>query len=317
MSGALLAASAEPAFARHETFHLRFGWLRKGFTAATEDPEAFSKPNATVVLGVGKNMVNAIRYWCQAYKILETSPNEDRPRMPHLVPTAFGKQLLDGGGWDPWLEDPASLWLLHWKLLTGPNCMAPVWWTAFNLFTAEQFEDYQLTDLVVELSAAAGWKSVMESSIKKDVDCLLRTFAARKTGRQTMDDLLDCPTRQLGLIAPAVGEEKSWRFVTGPKPSLPAAIVAYACLDFLASVGTSERTISVARLASDPGAPGRAFRLTESNLYDILVEATKERPQMRVAEPAGLRQLIVEGDVGMLRDAIISDYYRVSQEHAA
>ncbi|WP_369746198.1 DUF4007 family protein [Paenarthrobacter sp. AMU7] len=316
MSGALLGAAAEPAFARHETFHLRFGWLRKGFTAALSDPEAFSRPNATVELGVGKNMVNAIRYWCQAYKILETTPNEERPRMPHLTPSAFGRQLLDEDGWDPWLEDPASLWLLHWKLL-GPKCMAPVWWTAFNLFVPEQFEEYQLTDLVVELTAAAGWKSVMESSVKKDVDCLLRTFGVRRTGRQTMDDLLDCPTRQLGLIAPAAGEARSWRFVTGPKPSLPSAIVAYACLDFMAGVGGKERTISVARLAGDPGAPGRAFRLTESNLYDILIEAAKSVPQMRVAEPAGLRQFIVNGDVEALRDQIINEYYRARQEQAA
>ena len=132
-----------------------------------------------------------------------------------------------------------------------------------------------------------------------------------------MDDVLDCPTRQLGLIAPAVGETKSWRFVTGPKPSLPPAIVAYACLDFLADVGPKEHTISVARLSSDPGGPGRAFRLTESNLYDILVEAAKEVPEMRVAEPAGLRQLIVDSDVGALRDRIISNYYRARQETAA
>lgn len=316
MSGALLGAAADPAFARHETFHLRFGWLRKGYTAALNDSEAFSKANATVELGVGKNMVNAIRYWCQAYKILETVPNEKRPRMPHLKPSTFGHQLLDEDGWDPWLEDPASLWLLHWKLL-GPKCMAPVWWTAFNLFAPEQFEEYQLTDLVVELTAAAGWKSVMESSVKKDVDCLLRTFGVRRTGRQTMDDLLDCPTRQLGLIAPAAGEVRSWRFVTGPKPSLPAAIVAYACLDFMASAGGKERTISVARLASDPGGPGRAFRLTESNLYDVLVEAAKSVTQMRVAEPAGFRQLIVSGDVEALRDHIINDYYRARQEQAA
>jgi Protein of unknown function (DUF4007) len=318
VSGALLAAAAKPAFARHETFHLRFGWLRKGFTAAEKDPQTFSKPYATVELGVGKNMVNAIRYWCQAYKIIEETANTERPRMPHLVPSTFGHQLLDQDGWDPWLEDPATLWLLHWKLLgPGSQCLAPVWWTAFNLFTPEQFEEYQLTDLVVELTAAAGWKSVMESSIKKDVDCLLRTFAVRRTGRQTMDDLLDCPTRQLGLIAPAVGEAKSWRFVTGPKPSLPPAIVAYACLDFLADVGPNERTISMARLASDPGAPGRAFRLTESNLYDILVEAVKEVPAMQVAEPAGLRQLVVHGDVTVLRDQIIGDYYQASQENAA
>ena len=242
--------------------------------------------------------------------------SEARPRTPHLVPSTFGKQLLEDDGWDPWLEDTASLWLLHWKLL-GPKCLAPVWWAAFNLFAPEQFEEYQLTDLVVELTAAAGWKSVMESSIKKDVDCLLRTFAVRRSGRQSIDDVLDCPTRQLGLIVPAIGEARTWRFVTGPKPSLPPEIVAYACLDFLSEVSATEKTISVVRLAGDPGSPGRAFRLSETNLYDILTEAALKIPQMRVAEPAGLRQLIIDGDVVALRDQILDDYYRASQAKAA
>lgn len=308
MSGALLAQYADAAFARHETFHLRFGWLRKGFAATQENAEVFTRPDATVILGVGKNMVSAIKYWCQAYKVIEPAENADRPRLPNWQPSAFGKQLLDEDGWDPWLEDPASLWLLHWKLL-DQRCLAPVWWTAFNLFAPEQFEEHQLTDLVAELTSAAGWKSVNESSIKKDVDCLLRTFAMRRTGRQTMDDILDCPTRQLGLIAPAVGEARSWRFVTGRKPSLPPAIVAYACLDFLSKAGPKDSTISLARLASDPGSPGRAFRLTESNLYDVLIEASRSVTGMQVAEPAGLRQLVIKGDAEPMRDSLIDDYY--------
>lgn len=313
MSGALLRAAAEPAFARHETFHLRFGWLRKGFIAAVVDPEVFSRPDATVVLGVGKNMVNAIRYWCLAYKVLQTVPNEQRPRMPKIEPTQFGHQLLDEDGWDPWLENPASLWLLHWKLLGAP-CLAPVWWTAFNLFASEQFEDYQLTDLVVEMTAAAGWPSVMESSIKKDVDCLLRTFAVRRYGRQTMDDLLDCPTRELGLIAPAVGEARSWRFMTGPKPSLPPAVVAHVCLDFLAKVAPNERTISIARLAGDPGSPGRAFRLTESNLYASLLDASRTISAIQVAEPAGLRQLVVSAASSeSLAHDVLVDHYALAE----
>lgn len=317
MSGALLAQYSEPVFARHETFHLRFGWLRKGFAEALKNPAVFSEPDATVTLGVGKNMVNAIRYWCQAYKVIEAADNPDRPRIPHWQPSEFGKQLLaEHEGWDPWLEDPASLWLLHWKLLTRP-CLAPAWWTAFNLFTLEQFEEAQLTAYVQELADAAGWKSVVEASVKKDVDCLLRTFAARRTGRQTMDDVLDCPTRQLGLIAPTVGDSKSWRFVSGPKPSLPGPIVAYTCLDFMQHVGGKESTITLARLASDPGSPGRAFRLTESNLYDILVDVSRSLSPLRVAEPAGLRQLVVDGNVAALRDRVVNEYYEHAQEHVA
>lgn len=314
MSGALLAHAAEPAFARHETFHLRFGWLRNGFAAATRDSEVFARDDATVDLGVGKNMVSAIRYWCQAYKVLKQTSNENRPRMPRLVPTEFGTSLLDDEGWDPWLEDPASLWLLHWKLLERKS-LAPVWWTAFNLFSLEQFEERQLTDFVVELTSAAGWTAVNESSIKKDVDCLLRTFSVRRYGRQTMDDTLDCPTRELGLIVPAVGESKSWRFVTGPKPTLPAEIVAYACLDYMATNGEGERTMSIARLAGDPGAPGRAFRLAERDLHSVLVEAAGKVPAIRVTEPAGLRQLIVQtDDLGSEAQRVVSDYYTTSRE---
>jgi hypothetical protein len=58
------AAKVNPVFARHETFHPRFGWLKKGFDLAKQDPDIFLREDAPVRLGVGKNMVSAIRYWC-------------------------------------------------------------------------------------------------------------------------------------------------------------------------------------------------------------------------------------------------------------
>jgi hypothetical protein len=308
MSGALLADAARPSFARHETFPLRFGWLRKAYTKAIENPVVFSAPDATVELGVGKNMVNAIRYWAQAYEILEEVPNPARPRVAGLAPTDFGRQLLADDGWDPWLERPASLWLLHWRLLKPP-CLAPAWWAAFHLFTAEQFEEPQLVDHVIELASAAGWDSVVEGSIKKDIDCLLRTFAPRRTGRQTMDDLLDCPARELGLLELAAGDSKAWRFVTGAKPALPAAVIGYACLDYLADHAPKETNISVARLTADPGSPGRAFRLTESALFAGLVELAAHYREIRIVEPGGLRQLVVNAEPSLLRTQVLTDFY--------
>ena len=53
----------QPIFARHETFHPRFGWLKKGFDKAVENSAIFSEESASTALGVGKNMVKAIRYW--------------------------------------------------------------------------------------------------------------------------------------------------------------------------------------------------------------------------------------------------------------
>lgn len=119
-------------FARHETFHPRFGWLKKGYDAAKKDREVFLRDDATVILGVGKNMVRSIRYWCRAYKILQDD-----------VPTSFGEKLLGDEGWDPFLEDPASLWLLHWQLLR-PTCEATAWYVTFNVFRAVEFESEDL-----------------------------------------------------------------------------------------------------------------------------------------------------------------------------
>lgn len=308
MSGTLLANAAFPSFARHETFHPRFGWLRKAVAASTASGEVFTDDDATVTLGVGKNMVNAIRYWGLAFKILEHTANPKRPRVPLTVPTTFGRTLLGDDGWDPYLEDPASLWLLHWKLLSTP-CQAPVWWVAFNDFTAVQFSETQLTTHVMELAAAAGWPAVVEASVKKDVDCLLRTYTVRRHGRQGLDDILDCPFRELGLIEAAAGDEgRSWRFVVGEKPGLPDEIVTYAALHF-ASLSEGARSISIARLAHDPGSPGAAFRLTETALFGALSRMASSNDALQVAEPGGLRQLLYDDDPAVLSDQVLTGYY--------
>ncbi|SEH04935.1 DUF4007 family protein [Candidatus Venteria ishoeyi] len=56
-------------FGRHQTFPLRFGWLSKGFQSLLENPGIFSDEDATIKLGVGKNMVESIKYWLQAARI--------------------------------------------------------------------------------------------------------------------------------------------------------------------------------------------------------------------------------------------------------
>ena len=88
-----------PVFARHETFHPRYGWFKKGY----DRNEVFSKDKgrSRVVLGVGQNMVRAIRYWCLAFKIL----NKDNGNILNSYePSQFGIRLLDDSGWDPYLR---------------------------------------------------------------------------------------------------------------------------------------------------------------------------------------------------------------------
>ena len=64
------------AFGRHETFALRYGWLSKGFQAMTKDSGIFESDEATVKLGVGKNMVSAIKYWLRACRMIDPVENK-------------------------------------------------------------------------------------------------------------------------------------------------------------------------------------------------------------------------------------------------
>ena len=53
-------------FSGHDTFHCRSLWLKKGYDYLLLNKK-FSDDDAVVVLGVGKNMVTAIRYWMKAF----------------------------------------------------------------------------------------------------------------------------------------------------------------------------------------------------------------------------------------------------------
>ena len=199
------------------------------------------------------------------------------------------------------MEDPGTLWLLHWLLLAPPSRL-PVWWLAFNEFNAVEFSDTDLAEAVAaQLEAMADWTPPHESSVRKDLRALLRTYApAERSRRGSIDDLLDCPLRELNLVgqSPATGLH---RFTLGPKPTLPPAVVASAVLDYIDRTGSGGRTVTLSRLAYEPGTPGRAFKLNEAELLAALRPAVNRTEGLSLATPAGAWQLACSGDPGRSR----------------
>lgn len=297
------------SFARHETFHPRYGWLRKAYEGAKYSPDLFSRPDAIVQLGVGKNMVNAIRYWGVAFDLLDEVRLPGQSRGASLVPSALAKTMFSDDGWDPYLEDPASLWLLHWRLLR-PRCAAPAWWMLIHHFEPIQFTEEQALRSIVDIVAATPeWARIAPASIKKDIDCALRMYApAQARGRDAFDDLLDCPFRELGLLEPVPTEARTYRWVYGPKASLAPLVVAHAAVDYALREAAST-TVTLTRLATAPGGPGRAFKLPESALYEALREAAGIVDEITVESPGGIRQLVLRSVSDDLPMAILERYY--------
>lgn len=105
--------SEKAVFGRHETFALRYGWLTKGAQALMSGEPVFEAENATVLLGVGKNMVSSIRYWLQAARIICKAPEG-------WDLTVVGDKVFGDDGYDPYLEDEATIWLIHWLIASNP-----------------------------------------------------------------------------------------------------------------------------------------------------------------------------------------------------
>lgn len=312
-----LVDAAVPMFARHETFHPRYGWFRKAHSHVAADPRVFFGNDAPVRIGVGKNMVRAIRFWGLAAKLIAADPDSTNRRAPDLMTTPLGDSLFGRGGWDPYMEDPGTLWLLHWLLL-APPCHVPIWWLAFNDFHAVEFtEDDLYATVDTQLDLAAEWRKPHSSSVKKDVGALLRTYAPpERRGRVAIDDILDCPLRELSLISRPTSPGR-YRFSLGTKITLPPAIVTYSTLDYLDRIDIGGTTVTLSHIALASGSPGRAFKLGESEMLAALEETVRETPGLDLVTTTGGIQLAWSEDRERLGRKILDDYYGVRASSAS
>lgn len=260
--GPLYAPAYKPLFSGHETFPLRYGWLKKAFDAVASTAEdrnnkskLFLADDAIARFGVGKNMVASIRHWTIAAGIISDVAGED----DQLVTTRLGNLLF--GAFDPYMERPSSLWLVHWHI--AGRSTKTTWYWAFNHYIAKTFRRDDLVYGLLKLTAEQGWKRAAEMTVRRDVECFVRAYVAQPIGnRGTLEDDLESPLAELGLIR-QIGKRDDYQFIRGPKTSLTPGVFAFALNAFWNSIGAT-RTLSFELIAHAPGSPGRVFLLDTS-----------------------------------------------------
>lgn len=282
-----LESACTDTFARHETFHPKFGWFRKAFDAAATDLNVFNDPDATVLLGVGKNMVRSLRFWGTASHLLvEEAVDGSRQRV--TKPTNVATAILRPGGLDPQMEHTATWWWLHWLLL-GPDCHLPAWWIIFHELAIVELDEDVLTRACRQIVETSAWDAPHESSIGKDVTAFFRTYGNSRSAR-SFDDQFGCPLRELNLLtaSPTGGHR-----LTNERPrSLPGEIVTLALLDHVAMQPAGHaNTVTLSRVATEPGAPGRAFRLRDTDIEDLIAPIVDNVEHLTLTAPAGAPQL--------------------------
>ncbi|GDY59647.1 hypothetical protein SVIO_102700 [Streptomyces violaceusniger] len=194
--------SCVPAFARHNAFPPRVGWPAKVHAALRESPQALSRPDAATMLGVGSSMVKPMRFWSHSFGLIRYG---ERLRPRPVYPTARGHWLLDEDGADPYLEDPATLWLLHWWLLSGQPCYVPTFFHLFANWWKSRFTRSELRAAVQRAAVATGWPRPGDALISHDITALTSMYGTTSVvtySARSVEEYVINPFRQLGILNP-------------------------------------------------------------------------------------------------------------------
>jgi len=238
-------------FSGHETFHCRPFWLKKGHDFLDEQ-RRFGDEDAVAYLGVGKNMVTAIRFWMRAFEMA----NDEGL-------TELGRRLLSDKGWDPYLEDIGSLWLLHYHMVKGQH--ASIANLIFNElrdrvpeFTAKQYSDF-----VVSEKTKANRKTV-----EKDFSVFVRNYRDKDREDEEVDDLGGLLADLELVSAKKVDNEKVFYIERKRRASLPSRILLYAILDAI----PEGRSLSLNVIMD---AVGKTFALDKDGMTELLTEIAR------------------------------------------
>jgi hypothetical protein len=237
-------------------------------------------------------------------------PSDTKSRI--LKPSAIAEHLLLKDGWDPFLENDASLWLIHWLLVSNRH-IGTSWQLAFGHFHRTDFSKRELIDFVKSFADKRSIK-VGQSSLARDIDCFLRTYLPLRNGgrAEIAEETFDCPLQELGVIQ-ASQDGEFFRFAIGPKPSLPAAVFVFALNEYFTTSNSERNTMSVQEclygIANGPQSPGQAFKLDENSLVEY-IETIEDMTSgaLVLDETAGLKQIYRRQNLDSMQ--LLETFYR-------
>jgi len=272
------------SFGRHETFALRYSWLTKGFLAFEKNKSIFSSDEATIELGVGKNMVNAIKYWLRASSMLLDTDEG-------LEASDLGKAIFTDKGGDPYLEDEATLWLIHWQLATNAE-LVTAWYWFFNCYHKAEFTSDDAAESLADFVRNNLTGKHSERTVKHEVSMILRMYCPSNSNAKAIEESLDSPLTSLKLVA-AIDDQHVYRSYGNLQPSLPIELIGYAANEIFNQRQTETLPIADLMYGQKDGiALGSVFRLTESALLAKLEDLVKAYPNIfQINETAGVNQL--------------------------
>jgi hypothetical protein len=290
-----MMTASRPIFSGHETFQCRHLWLKKGYDYV-KSGKSFSAEDAVVELGVGKNMVNSIRYWMRAFNVLEGNDQL----------TEFADRMFDDDGFDPYLEDDASLWLLHYQLVR--KGYATTYSLIFNELRKAHIEfskDNFVRFLSLKSKDENGKSFVFtKNTAESDFDVFVKLYVGTAEASKDKEEVVAGILPDLHLVR-VLQREKSpmYHIEANEKQELPEEIILFALLSD-EGIGVS---INLETLERGYNSVGSIFAINKSGLVDKIERLCEKHDWLVYKDDAGIRELQFKSKPDAYQ--ILEDYY--------
>lgn len=282
--------SRKYTFSGHESFPCKSLWLKKGydFVVAGND---FNSPEAVIGLGVGKNMVASIRYWLKAFGVTDNDK-----------PTTLADYLFNvKSGKDKYLEDIATLWILHFNLVFSEYASLYKMFFCGVQRERTHFDREQVLTYVKLRMVEAGKMTLFNSNtVRKDVAVLLQNYALPRKPQSNEDFsslLID-----LDLIRQNP-EGKGYHFNVDGKRKVIKEIFLYGLMRLKALEG--DKTIPFDTIQEKVGL---VFCMQDFETIEMLKQLASEyHKYFAYSDIAGIKQVQFTKDLDVKQ--VLDNYY--------
>lgn len=187
------------------------------------DGNNFTDIDAVAKLGVGKNMVSAIRFWLRSFGL--TKADKLQPIAKYIFDSVNGR--------DPFAEDLNTLWLLHFLLISSG--VASIYDLLFVEYQREkrEFSRSELQSYIKRKCSASEQKNVYnENTVRKDIGVLIKNYVAPKDLKAIED--FSSMLIALGLIVDtgkhSTGNDRIYTFKISGLSDIASEIILFALI---------------------------------------------------------------------------------------
>ncbi|MGH2666706.1 DUF4007 family protein [Flavobacterium sp.] len=280
MSETLTIPITKLTFSGHDTFHCRQLWLKKGYDFVKKGNK-FTDSEAVVLLGVGKNMVSAIFFWMKAFGLLDKEGNT----------TDFADYIFSLNGKDPYLEDEATLWLLHYNLVS--KGLASTYDLIFNDLRKEKIEFTKDNFLAFAERKAneIRFTQFNKKTVSTDFDVLTKMYIRTAEQVKDKEDTFSGLLTDLNLIQEEAKISSFYSIPNDNRNNLPEEIILYTILD----KNNFQNSVSLNVLFQDRNQAGSVFAITKNSLMEkmefLASNAKYQKYGITLSDHAGIKEL--------------------------